>query len=400
MKGHIGEVTLYKTKRMRFHPALILFIVTALFLSACGIQANTNWPGMSALGDQVYVAYGPEVVAVNIPDQEIVWRFPEEPSRILYLAAPSVYDDLVVLGDYGEGQGALRPGVKSSLYYFSDSEAAASGTPRDVQTSPSISEDRIIAPVLQTEDAIYLGTADNKVFGIERRPGGGVQWTLETEGSIWGQPTAQDGTVFVTSMDRSVYALDGATGEQKWKNTLSGAISAKPFVADDVVYVASYDAKVHAFDAQSGDELWSSDATNWIWDMPAVTDSAVFYADNGGKVFSVDRETGNPLWDKDVANPVIARPLVQDDVVYIATGRADRNATTGTIFALSAEDGSQLWTVETSSPVFTSPVIVDDALVVFIQDTENGNAPLLNVYELQSGILRWSMPLQNNDQEQ
>ena len=105
MKGHIGEVNLYKTKRMRFHPALILFIVTVLFLSACGIQANTNWPGMSALGDQVYVAYGPEVVAVNIPDQEIVWRFPEEPSRILYLAAPSVYDDLVVLGDYGEGQG-------------------------------------------------------------------------------------------------------------------------------------------------------------------------------------------------------------------------------------------------------------------------------------------------------
>lgn len=399
MKAQIGEIPLYKTKRMRLHPASILFIIAALFLSACGIEANTNWPGMSAEGDQVYVAYGPEVVAVNIPEQKLVWRYPEEPDRVLYLAAPSVYEDLVILGDYGESQGLLRPGVKSTLYYFSDSAAALSGTPRDVQTSPSISDDRIIAPVLQTDDSVFLGTADNKVFGLERSPGGQVKWTIETDGSIWGQPTADNGTVFVTSIDRTVYALDEETGEQKWANTLSGAISAKPFVADNVVYVASFDAKVHAFDAQTGDEIWSADATNWIWSMPAVTETAVFYADNGGKVFSVDRKTGEPRWDKDVANPVTARPLVQGDVVFIATGRADRNATTGTIFALSAEDGSQLWTVETSNPVFTSPVIVDDALVVLIQDAENRNAPILNVYELESGVLRWSMPLQANTEE-
>ena len=133
--------------------------------------------------------------------------------------------------------------------------------------------------------------------------------------------------------------------------------------------------------------------------MPAVTDSAVFYADNGGKVFSVDRETGNPLWDKDVANPVIARPLVQDDVVYCNRSRRpqcdDRNH-----FRIIGRRRLPVVDSRDVIPGFTSPVIVDDALVVFIQDTENGNAPLLNVYELESGILRWSMPLQNNDQEQ
>jgi hypothetical protein len=43
-----------------------------------------------------------------------------------------------------------------------------------------------------------------------------VKWTFTTGSSVWSSPAiAEDGTVYVGSLDKNVYALDGTTGKQK-----------------------------------------------------------------------------------------------------------------------------------------------------------------------------------------
>lgn len=391
-----GELPLKHSSRARQRSIRFMVLLTfALLLSACGIQADTNWPGMTAVGDTVYVSYGPEVVAVDIPEQQLLWRFPDEPGAAQYLAAPSIRDDLVVIGDYGVSKGFLTPGVLTTVYAFSESDATIAGSPTRWE-SAGIADDRIIAPVLQTDNAVFVGTADNRVVAVDRATGEKRWDTSEIEGvnignAVWSQPSYSDGLVIVTSMDRSVYALDEETGDLVWQVPLSGAISAKPVVDDGVAYVGSYDGQVHALDAATGDELWVADASNWIWGAPALSTDRVFYADNSGKVYAADRESGEIIWEADVGRPVIARTLLANDVLYVAAARTERTEEAGEIVAFSAEDGTTLWRVETSTPIFSDPAIVEDGLVVLIQG-EDGT--VLNVYELENGVQRWSFPLQ------
>jgi outer membrane protein assembly factor BamB len=368
-------------------------MVAGLFLAACGIQPSTNWPGMSAVGDRVFISNGPEVVAINIADQIQEWQFPQEPGRAVFLASPSVLDDLVVVGDYGVSKGLLTPGILTTLYAFSELDAAKSGYPEVVWDSPGIANDRIIAAALQTEDSVFVGTADNKFVALDRDDGT-VRWEYLVGNSIWSQSTYSDGIVYVTAMDGSVYALDAATGDLVWVVPLTGAVSAKPIVVDGVVFVGSYDAQLHALDAKTGEEQWVADAESWIWGTPSVTDTRVFFADNAGKVIAVERATGEKVWEKDVERPVVARTLEYEGVLYVMGARRDRNDETGGVFAFSAETGDSVWTIETEAPVYSDPVIANGALVVLMQ-TADGN--VLNVFELDSGIQRWSMPLTVTD---
>ncbi|MFQ5434780.1 MAG: PQQ-binding-like beta-propeller repeat protein, partial [Anaerolineae bacterium] len=273
---------MYQAKRPFRRPAIFVIILVSLVLAACGVSGtNDNWPGLSTDGEQVFVAYGDGVLAVDAATGEQVWSFPEEANpRLKFYAAPSEQDGRLFLGDYGASGGLLSPGIIVSVYALMDD---GQGSPELLWQDSELVHDRIVAPMLQVGDQVIVSTANNFVYALDAESGD-LNWQFETGHAIWGQPAYKGDTLFITSLDKSIYAVDVKTGQEKWQQTFSGAIAGAPVVNENLVYVANFDSKIHALDIETGAERWTAVAEGWIWGAPAYDNGELFYADAHGNV--------------------------------------------------------------------------------------------------------------------
>jgi outer membrane protein assembly factor BamB len=390
----LGEKQLYVAKRPATRSAIIFFIVAGLLLAACGSRVSSvNWPGLAVNGNEVYVAYGPAVVAYDVEAGEQLWTFPTERSRAQFYAPPSVQNDLVVIGDYGAAGGMFSPRVTVSLYALEERDA---GAPATVWVADDAAHDRIVASPLQTETQVFVGTADNEILALDAESGV-VQWTFLAGHSIWAQPLYQDGVVYVASLDKNLYALDAENGSVLWQSELGGSIANQPVIDGDKIYVGSFDKKLHALDRATGEEQWTAEATDWVWASPAVANGVVYYADIKGNVYAVSAESGEAQWQQQVDGPdgsIQATPVIVEGTVYVALIRDTDNGnnTGGALVALSAEDGREQWREETPAPLFATPVVAGDSIVVALQSEE----ALLMMFDLDGGNRRTFLPVSSD----
>ncbi|HEX6482248.1 MAG TPA: PQQ-binding-like beta-propeller repeat protein, partial [Ktedonobacteraceae bacterium] len=110
-------------------------------------------------------------------------------------------------------------------------------------------------------------------------------WAFKTGGPIAASPTVVGGTVYVGSWDGYEYALDAATGTQKWKTFLGqttapcypqlAGVSSAADVENGVVYVGGGDSYWYALDAATGNILWKvfvgDNTKGWYnWASPLI----------------------------------------------------------------------------------------------------------------------------------
>jgi outer membrane protein assembly factor BamB len=114
-------------------------------------------------------------------------------------------------------------------------------------------------------------------------------------------------TVFIPSYDGNLYALDAATGAERWRFAMESAVYASAAVlarADAPrVFAVSYDGLVFAIDAARGVEIWRADVGGPAYASPTVvydaeTGAAVVLVvtERGGLMHALDAETGAALW--------------------------------------------------------------------------------------------------------
>jgi outer membrane protein assembly factor BamB len=369
-------------------PALRLFLLAAfvlLFFTACGGRiTSTNWAGLSTDGRSVYLATGPGVLAYDTETQAENWIFPAEPQNNLqFYSAPSIEDGRVIFGDYGQSGGFFSPRVTVSVYGLEDSGA---GSPQELWTNTTAAADKIVAPTLQVENRVYVGTADNHVLALDATNGSEV-WDFKTGHAIWGQPAYRDGVLYVASMDWSVYALDADSGTLIWSTRLDGALPSRVILGDSLLYVSSFDSNVHALDIATGEQRWAAPAGDWVWGAPALAEGVIYFSDIDGNLFAVDAENGSQLWTKSTGAAVQTSPIFHDNVLYVAAQVTNEsNISTGSITAYSAADGEQIWQQQTTTPLGTNPVIVgEEAVVVALQNADS----LLTAYDLATGQELW-----------
>jgi outer membrane protein assembly factor BamB len=401
MIRYLNGVTLYKSNRTGKWPVILLLIVGAIILSACGARvANSNWPGMTA-GENgtLYVAFGQGIVAVDLNEQDQLWVYrPQDANASLQFYAPPSFDEgKLVFGDYGASGGIISPNVTVSVYALDE---LLSPNPVLSWSQSQVAQDRIIAQPLQFDDRVIVGTADNFVVALERENGSPL-WDdpFEAGHSIWGHPIEDDGVIFVPSLDKNVYALNAETGEEIWQSDVGGSVSDKPVINGDLVYVGSFDKQVHALDKATGASRWTAPARAAIWGAPAYADGVVYFADLSGNVFAVGANSGELHWEESIGEFVVAATLVEDGVVYVAGAGdpdLDPKERQGTLIALSAETGDELWREQTSTPLFATPVIMEDSIVIAMQG-EAGQVTL-EIIDLSDPESSWTFNPQVDDE--
>ncbi|WP_455448104.1 outer membrane protein assembly factor BamB family protein [Natrinema thermotolerans] len=216
---------------------------------------------------------------------------------------------------------------------------------------------------------------------------GEAEWSVKTDGSIGGSPTIVDGTVYTGSDNRpntptgTVYAIDAATGDERWSTDVR-TVDTSPTVVDDTVYVDA-SSTIRALDAETGDQLWERPMGGAVETAPTVVDGTVFLGD-ANTVVALDAATGEQNWEFRTQELNASTPTVVGGTVFVGSSPNVKDSDDGGIFAIDAATGDQIWHHQTKGYVASAPTVA--ASSVFVGD-EAGNAYRIDA---QSGDRLWS----------
>jgi len=186
---------------------------------------------------------------------------------------------------------------------------------------------------------------------------GTERWRYETGAAVRAGATVYDGTVFVGSLDGTVYAINAESGDERWSVTTGGSIRAAPTVFGSVVYVGSGDGNVYELDRETGVERWRYETAAPIDGSPAVFDLVLYVANREGRVCAVDLSRREQVWRTETAGGVRSAPLVVDDTIYVS-------ATDGTLHALDIGDGTERWTFDADDEFHTAPTVAERTVYI------------------------------------
>lgn len=288
---------------------------------------------------------------------------------------------------------------------------------------------------------VYVGSADGALYAVDRASGE-VQWKVATGGPIAGAPAvagdlvivagrgdrvlalaAADGTerwtftlrpallpptewnyftappvidgaqVLVPAGDGCLYALDVATGRERWRYQTGDALRAAPRVADGVVYQPSGDDYVYALNATDGGLQWkfATDGVGYdlssgyirsdIFTRPCLRHGRLCFGSRDGKVYALDPATGTKIWDFSYGGTWAMSAVADDETLYVGW------STNHKISALDLATGAERWAIDAGSLTYTTGLLLDDRVYF-----GSANGRLVGL-DRTTGAERWSYPL-------
>jgi len=145
-------------------------------------------------------------------------------------------------------------------------------------------------------------------------------WTYSTEADPANatSPAVVGDAVYFT-VAKAVYAVDVATGAQRWRFDNDKPLHSSPTVADGVVYVGDEGGKLHGLAADSGKPLWEAKVGAAVGGAPAVSNGAVAIGVADGTVRAFDAKTGAPRWLTSVGGRILGSVAVELDMVVVVS---------------------------------------------------------------------------------
>ena len=190
-------------------------------------------------------------------------------------------------------------------------------------------------------------------------PEGRVRWRFETKAPFLSSPAVVQSTVYLSTGDGRVVALEADTGELMWEHEVTGPVNSSPAVAGDLVFVGLRDGRLLALDRADGKTRWEFSSDNPIYASPTVYRGVAYVGSSDSRLYALDAVTGEKRWSYSTSEAVSTAAAVNDDVVAVTSlGRR--------IYILDANTGKHRLDLVTSgmgrSPAF-------DEELVFVADT-------------------------------
>ena len=245
---------------------------------------------------------------------------------------------------------------------------------------------------------LQLDTDNGVIFAID--PDGQVSaykgkeqlWKSKiTKQELTAGVEAAEGIVVVGNRKGELFALDQATGSQKWSAKLSGAILSPSLIQSGRVITIANDGTVFAHDAVTGQQVWAYKLPNVQFSLrgqPApvrLDDRTILVASANAYVYALDVISGVPRFQRRVAisegRSDIQRliDIVGDPVVagqYLVT-----TSFQGQVTVTDLATQRVVWSEDASST--NRPEVSGDKVFVSTVDGK------LNAYSLSTGQLAW-----------
>ncbi|ENX39217.1 outer membrane protein assembly factor BamB [Acinetobacter sp. NIPH 2100] len=245
---------------------------------------------------------------------------------------------------------------------------------------------------------LQLDTDNGVVFAID--PDGQVSaykgkerlWKSKiTKQELTAGVEAGEGIVVSGNRKGQLFALDQATGEQKWTAKLSGAILSPSLIQSGRVITIANDGTVFAHDAVTGQQVWAYKLPNVQFSLrgqPApvrLDERTVLIGSANAYVYALDIISGVPRFQRRVAISegrsdiqrlvdVVGDPVVSGQ--YLVT-----TSFQGQVTVTDLATQRVVWSEDASST--NSAEVADDKVYVATTDGK------LNAYNLATGELVW-----------
>jgi len=353
---------------------IILTLLTTVLISGCtgsSAASASSWPGITLNDGQGFLAYGTQVYALDLKNGSLLWNYPAEgSSKVQFYAAPEVDDNFVIVGDY------------TSTLYGLDRQSGAE------KWQFTEAEDRYIASSLLYNGTVYAPNTDYVLYALDEN--GKLQWQFKTGGPNWSKPVTDGNTLYLTSMDHYLYALNlsysaaeltaDENGNQTvvaapvWSLDLGTAVVSNPVLEDGILYVGTVDGVLYAIDVESHSVLWQfkeEDEFASIWGTPVLTSDAIFFGDESGNLYALDKADGSTLWPSPFAagSSLISGGVAVDDKAVFA-------ASDGKIFSIdSSKEPKTLTTVDA---VLYAPLGYADEKIITVPASSDALVEALN----------------------
>lgn len=181
------------------------------------------------------------------------------------------------------------------------------------------------APVA-TEDGIFFGTRDGRVYAVTRQRTG--LWLLEdssfaTRGPIADGLALDDTTVYAASGDSVLYALERATGRVRWRYFAGQPLVSGPVVRGERLYQHVPDKGLVALSTREGElsrePLWvAAEAGPFL-----AQDDRYIYARSGGGVIALDARDGTIAFRTGRSDLRLFAANAAGSIIYAATTQGE-----------------------------------------------------------------------------
>ncbi|MEQ8357103.1 MAG: PQQ-binding-like beta-propeller repeat protein [Kiloniellaceae bacterium] len=227
---------------------------------------------------------------------------------------------------------------------------------------------------------LFVSTGFARVFALDAASGE-VLWIHKAPSPMRGAPVADNGRVFVVTLDNQLLVLNDDTGERLWNNVgvqeTAGLLgSASPAVARNTVIVPYSSGEVLALLTDDGRALWTENLSAirnldpladiaQVRGLPVIDRDLVLAVSHAGRMLAVDLRQGVRAWQADVGG--VQMPWAAGDYIYVVTND-------GQVVCLQRQDGRIRWVTplprfadpeDQEQPIrWRGPVLAGDRLVI------------------------------------
>jgi outer membrane protein assembly factor BamB len=319
------------------------------------------WDGTVYVGSSDHHLY-----AIDAASGAEVWRFEAEGP---VTSSPAVDAERVVFADRGGVVYAVARGDGTPRW------RVATGAELDLPWGHEGWDYFTASPTL-VDDLVLIGSGDGNLYALEAATGA-ERWRYTAGARIRTTPAVSDGTVMFGDSAGIFHALNLADGRERWRFETAGhgltahdvgfdrrQIYSSAAVHEGVVYFGSRDAQLYALDLQSGAERWRSNdgGSAWVISSPAVTGGRVYSArSSSGNVRALDPADGSEVWRLASGAAVFSSPVVVGDLLYVGNGA-------GWLLAIDRADGTVRWRYRTGGGIWATPLVADGRLYIGSDD--------------------------------
>lgn len=382
----------------KFPKLAALLLLLTVFIVACG-EGPDAWPGVTGVdSDNIVVAYKKEVVRLDANEQRL-WSYNGEDDTDFY-TQPTVIDDTVYVGDYKGRIHAINYETGDRVWMYE----------QDVTEFLIFSfgrRDRVLAPVTVGDGLVFFGD-EYGVNALERQgDSADIVWEYETNHGVWSQPILineravvgdicadyiidwesdwrLEPTLYFASLDKTMYAVDPETGEERWQLDLDGAVAGQ--ITLDCLrqrfYVGTLNKQVLAIDLREGDIVDTFDTEGWVWGGPVIFEDSddderkLYFGDLDGYLYELvlnaDGFADESFQRRLSEEPLRASPLIVEDIdtgrPILVIGSEDRH-----VYAVPLNGAG--WVADRERDIFWSEEFdgrTVSELTVLDRETEDG----------------------------
>ncbi|HET6894136.1 MAG TPA: PQQ-binding-like beta-propeller repeat protein [Candidatus Baltobacteraceae bacterium] len=230
-------------------------------------------------------------------------------------------------------------------------------------------------------------SSHNAVF---TKPDVRAKWIAQLDGRVNGGLAVVGNTIYVTSFDQHLYAIDLNSGHIRWKASTGNIVMSTPVVADGIVVVGSgHDGflasdptaqiwgrksgdNVMAFDTKTGRMLWTFHTKGEDMASPAIDGTRLVFANGDLHAYGLDLRSGRPLWMRRLLGiDTMASTTIRSGVAYI--GLCHNMPHFRRTLAVRTRSGHLVWSNPNGS-CDASPA-VDNGIVFVDGNDERLNTP-------------------------